>query len=151
MKYFNYYLKRIILGTILALGTLALGFSWDGIRSASCETPTRLVIIRGKVTQLDHPTLGTTEAIGTLVFQKVGCDACYIGANINTQGRYEISVGDGKYKVMYMDPIDDRDYLAPDQPKFIDTQTLESKQYSQRVFYFDVKLKTSPPYKSSGD
>ena len=141
MKHFDYNIRKNILGCFLALGILILGLSWDGTRSASCETPSRLVIIRGQVTQLNHPTLGTTNAVGTLVFQKVGCDACYVGAEINSQGRYEILVGDGKYKVMYMDPIEDLDYLAPGQQKLIDTQTFESKQYSQRVFDFDVKLK----------
>lgn len=151
MNYSKYGFKlSILLIGLLGMGVLLLG-SARGNSSGSCETPTRLVIIRGNVTELDHPTLGTTSAVGTLVFQKVGCDACYVGAKINAQGRYEILVGDGKYRVMYMDPIEDLDYLAPDQPRFIDTETIESKKFSKSVFDFDIKLKAVASTRRPGE
>lgn len=150
MKYHKYDFKVVmLLVATLGLGVFLLGSS-RAKGSASCETPSRLVIIRGTVTELDHPTLGATNAVGTLVFQKVGCDACYVGAKINSQGRYEILVGDGNYRVMYMDPIDNIDYLAPDQPRFIDTETIESKKYSKSVFDFDVRLKNPVTHKNGG-
>ncbi len=149
MNYIKYdYTRKLLIGVAVLLALLLLGYSLVATDSASCKTPNRLIIIRGTVTQLDHPTLGKTNAIGTLVFQKVGCDFCYIGADIDSQGKYKIVVGDGKYRVMYMDPIKDVEWLAPDQPKFIDTQAPESKQHSQQVFDFDIKLKTPATYKN---
>lgn len=129
--------------TALIVGSILFCVGFNNFDSASCETPTRLVVIKGHVTLLDHPTLGKTNATGTLAFQKQGCEACYIGAEIDPQGNYEILVGDGKYRVMYLDPTSESDYLSSDQARIIDTQTDESRRNSQQVFRFDVSLKVS--------
>ena len=147
--------SKLRCGLLVIIGIITVGaasiYSLGNIGFGSCKAPDRLVIIRGKVLQLDHPTLGKTNAIGTLVFQKVGCDACNVGAPIDTGGRYQIVVGDGKYRVMYMDPISDVDHLAPDQAKFIDTEAIENKQVSKTVFDFDVNLITPKIYLNSSE
>src|SRR5947207_991692 len=89
--------------------------------SATCKLPQRLVVIRGTV-KINDPIVGETTGIGTLVFQRAGCDACYVGASIDPRGHYEIVVGDGQYTVMYMDPVEGKDYLAPEQARTIDTR-----------------------------
>lgn len=105
--------------------------------------PQRLVIIKGKATIMNHPDLGITPATSeTLIFQKVGCNSCYIATNVDIDGNYKISVGDGKYKIIVRNPSSPEfDMLAPDQERFIDTETLEAKQYSKQVFNFDVKIR----------
>jgi hypothetical protein len=102
----------------------------------------RLVIIKGKATILNHPDLGVTPATNeTLVFQKVGCDSCYIGTNVDIDGNYKISVAGGKYKIIVRNPSPEFDMLAPEQERFIDTETDSAKMYSKRVFDFDIKIR----------
>lgn len=130
-------MKTIALIVILSVG----GFSvWH--RSSSCapEGPRRLVVIKGKATILDGPggreDAATSE---TLIFQKVGCENCYVGTGVKADGSYEILVGDGKYKVIVNRPSAPQvDLLAPNQERFIDT---ESAYNMTGVFTFDVKIK----------
>jgi hypothetical protein len=102
--------------------------------------PERLVVIKGKATIVNHPDLGVTPATSeTLIFQKVGCSSCYIGANVGIDGNYKIVVGDGKYKIIVNDQSSqDVDLLAPDQERFIDTG---NKNSANRVFEFNVRIK----------
>ena len=104
--------------------------------------PKRLVIIQGKAMILNHPKLGNTPATtSTIIFQKIGCESCYIGTHPDIDGNYKISVGDGKYKVIVRNPSSpDFDMLAPDQERFIETDSLEAKKYSKQVFDFDIKI-----------
>ena len=105
--------------------------------------PERLVIIQGKATILNHPNLGKTpDSNGTIIFQRVGCSSCFIGTDADSNGNYKIAVGDGKYKVIVRNPSSPEfDMLAPDQERFIDTETLEAKKYSKQVFDFDIKIR----------
>ncbi len=114
----------------------------------TCETdsiPERLVVIRGKMIIVNHPELGQTPASGgTIIFQKVGCNTCFVGTNADIDGNYKISVGDGKYKIIVRNPSSpDFDMLTPEQVRFIDTETLDAKKYSKQVFDFDIKIRVS--------
>src|SRR5687768_11833801 len=94
-------------------------------QSSSDSGPRRLVIIKGKAMILNHPDLGVTPANSeVLIFQKVGCTSCYVRANVDFDGNYKISVGDGKYKIIVNNPSSPEfDMLAPEQERFIDTET----------------------------
>lgn len=113
------------------------------LAQGSYDSPRRLVIIKGKATILNHPSLGNTPySGGTIILQKVGCDSCYIGTNADIDGNFNISVGDGKYKVIVRNPSSPEfDMLAPEQESFIDTETDEAKKYSKQVFEFNIKIK----------
>ena len=139
-------MKAIFLVTIVIL--LAFLFmdnrdSCSFAQNALDWGPKRLVLIKGKATIINHPDLGVTPATSeTLVFQKVGCDSCYIAANVDIEGNYKISVGDGKYKIIVRNPSSPEfDMLAPGQERFIDTETEVAKMYSKQVFDFDIKIK----------
>lgn len=139
-------MKTIIL-VLLVLFTITLfvdyGYNKQFAQNCNDDSgPMRLVIIQGKLTVINHPELGKVPASGTVIFQKVGCNSCYIGANADIDGNYKILVGDGKYKVIVRNPSSPEfDMLAPEQERFIDTETLEAKQHSKQVFDFDVKIR----------
>jgi hypothetical protein len=78
----------------------------------------------------------TTE---TLIFQKVGCDACLVGATVDQEGNYEVLVSDGKYKIIVRNPSSPEvDWLAPNQERFVDTGSPNSPN---SVFTFDIKIR----------
>ncbi|MCZ2391533.1 MAG: hypothetical protein LC113_10705 [Acidobacteria bacterium] len=141
-------------GVFLAIigAGLAVGASFV-TPSVSCETPVRMVTIRGTVTQRGHPTLGTTYPVHSeLLFRKVGCDGCVIGTYINGDtGQYKIRVGEGRYEVSYPDPVAPVEWLAKDQPRFVDTTRNGTEQDDTGVYDFDIVLQTPPSSTPSGD
>jgi hypothetical protein len=138
-------MKIIFLSTIVLF--LALFFINDrytcSFAQESDDSPKRLVIIKGRATIINHPDLGITPANSeTLIFQKVGCKSCYIGANVDIDGNYKILVGDGKYKIIVRNPSSPEfDMLTPEQERFIDTETDDAKRHSKQVFNFDIKIR----------
>ena len=103
------------------------------------SSPKRLVIIQGNATIINIPGGELPATSETLIFQKVGCETCYVGTHVDGKGKYKIIVGDGKYKIIVRDPSSpEADWLAPDQPRFVDT---ESEDSSNQVFNFDIKIK----------
>jgi hypothetical protein len=135
--------------SILFIGILFLGSfysltNWNCIWAQQRHlSPDRLVIIKGQVLYLNHPTLGVTPATTeTLIFQKTDCGSCYIAATPDSNGNYKILVGDGKYRLIVENPSPPEvDLLAPGQERIIDTQTDEALGHSQTVFNLDVKLR----------
>src|SRR6185503_723613 len=104
--------------------------SFFGHREKSCLTadgssdsrPTRMVIIQGQATILNLPGGELPATTETLIFQKVGCESCYVGARVDSDGKYKILVGDGKYKIIVRNPSSPEvDWLAPGQERFVDT------------------------------
>lgn len=129
---------------IFMVSTVVGGFfqraSKCGLQEPRLNAPKRLVSIRGKATMTfdrsDREVPATTE---TLIFQKVGCESCFIGTEVNSDGSYEILVGDGKYRIVVVRPsAPEEDLLAPGQERFIDTETSYN---STGTFTFDVKIK----------
>jgi|SRR5690606_7502897 len=134
--------KYLLIAAIIVCTFVLIGYAQEVANNKSCDIPKRLVIIQGKVTISGGKLPGEMAAPGDIIFQKVGCASCFIGARADSDGKYNITVGDGKYKVIVRDPsAPDSDYLAPDQERFIDTQTLEAKMNSQQVFDFNVRLR----------
>ena len=102
-------------------------------------THNRLVVIKGKVTELNNRDLGITPAHAstTLIFQRVGCRTCLIATRPDIDGNYEIRVGRGRYRLIVTSPSPpEYDLLAPEQQRFVDT-----KHSASQVISFDVKLR----------
>lgn len=98
-----------------------------------------VVLIKGHVTILNHPELGTTVGNGVrLVFQREGCKKCLVATATDLEGNYQILVGRGRYKVISRDTrgggAPSYDMLAPDQPRSIDAQ---NKVHGET---FDIKV-----------
>lgn len=107
---------------------------------SSDSLPKRLVIIKGKATIINLPGKGEVPAASeTLIFQKVGCESCFVGAKVDSDGNYTILVSDGKYKIIVRNPSSpELDWLAPDQERFVDTG---SENSPNSVFPFDIRIK----------
>src|SRR5207247_129172 len=111
----------------------------SSVGGSSDSGPKRLVIIKGKATIVNFPGGALPATSETLIFQKVGCETCFVGADVDTEGRYKIVVGDGRYKIIVRNPSSPEvDWLAPDQERFIDTV---SEHSPNQVFNFDIKIK----------
>lgn len=139
-------MKTLLLISIFSILGLVMINNETDSSAQSCDNdsgPKRLVIVKGKATIINHPTLGETPySGGTLIFQKIGCSSCYIGTNADVDGNYKISVGDGKYRIIVRNPSSPEfDMLTPEQEKLVDTETDDAKKYSKQVFDFDVKVR----------
>lgn len=134
-------MKKVLLLAILMTGYPLLQsqdvcFSRNDYES----TPGGLVSIKGKAMFTNFPDVGRLAATSeTLIFQKVGCESCFIGARVDAEGNYQILVGEGKYKLIVRNPSSPEvDWLAPDQDRFVDTKT-DDPRFSG-VINFDVKI-----------
>ena len=103
----------------------------------------RIIQIKGHVTVLNHPTLGTTPGNGMyLVFQRADCKKCLIATKADLDGNYEIFVGEGRYKIIAQENrcdyggtgCDCHDLLASDQARYVDAKR------GPYPTVFDVKL-----------
>lgn len=110
-------------------------------RSRSCADPSpkRLVIIQGKAMIVNFPGGAVPATSETLIFKKVGCESCFIGAKVESDGKYKILVADGKYEIIARNPSSPEvDWLAPDQRRTVDT---DSDNSTSSAINFDVKIK----------
>jgi hypothetical protein len=132
-------MKIALLLPFLLASTLLPGFGNNECSSLIVSSPQRLVIISGKAVLVNAPG-GEMPATGeTIIFQKAGCDSCFVAARVDQNGLYSILVGDGKYKVIVRNPSDPaKDWLAPDQERFIDTGSVNSPV---STFNFPVRIK----------
>ena len=99
----------------------------------------RLVVIKGKVTELNNRDLGVTPAHAstTLIFQRVGCRTCLVATRPDIAGNYEVRVGRGRYRLIVTSPSPpEHNLLAPEQQRYVDTTNAASQMIT-----FDVKLK----------
>ena len=103
----------------------------------------RITQIKGHVTILNHPILGTTPASRMyLVFQRADCKKCLIATKADLDGNYEIFVGEGRYKIIAQENrcdyggtgCDCYDLLASDQARYVDAKR------GPYPAIFDVKL-----------
>jgi len=124
---------------------VCLSFLGDPGKSCSTATvtdghgPQRVVIITGKATIINFPNGPLPATSETLIFQKAGCETCYVAAKVDDDGQYKILVGDGKYKIIVRNPSSPEvDWLAPDQERYIDTG---SENSPNSLFRFDIKIK----------
>jgi hypothetical protein len=71
--------------------------------------------LRGQVVLVNHPTLGRTPASGYyLLFQREGCKLCLIGVRTDVEGRYELLLGEGKYRIVEQSIQRTGDYIVLD-------------------------------------
>lgn len=99
----------------------------------------RLVVIRGKVIELNNLDLGETPAhtSTTLILLKEGCRSCLVATRPDINGNYEVRVGIGRYRLIVTSPSPpEHDLLAPEQPRYVDARNSPSQ-----VITFDVRLR----------
>ena len=102
-------------------------------------TPKRLVVIEGYATIINFPGGPLPATSERLIFKKAGCESCFVGANVDKDGKYRIIVADGKYEIIVRNPSSpEKDWLAPDQKRLIDT---ESDSNINSAIQFDIRIK----------
>jgi hypothetical protein len=87
----------------------------------------RIVQIKGKATILNHPEIGKTPVSFTgIVFRREGCRDCLIVVNTDANGEYQVSLGQGRYRIIMrggsggLNPT--YDMLAPDEPRIVEAK-----------------------------
>jgi hypothetical protein len=121
-------------GILLAITLVSLAVY---AQNSSCSHPDsdvydgRIIQVRGKVTISNHPELGKTVASGmSVIFQREDCKKCLIATRANSDGDYEVFIGEGRYKVIAWENRCDYggtgcvcyDLLAPDQPRYVEAK-----------------------------
>jgi hypothetical protein len=136
-KMFN--ARRVMLVGLVAVGVVGASSLRRDMLCASVREHNEIVTIKGKVTVVNHPELGETEGRNIpLLFQRNDCKSCLIATVTDSEGRYEIYVGRGRYVVSYRNtrgggepPID---MLAPDQPRLVNANSLiQPNEFDVRV------------------
>ncbi len=131
----------LILGLLLIMVFLygaPIDCDYFNVSAGSGDIFDRIVLIRGKVTELNNLDLGETPAHGStpIVFKKDGCRDCLFATHPDSQGNYEVQLGRGKYELIVMAPSPPQhDLLAPGQKRQIDIRE------SGPVMTFDINLK----------
>jgi hypothetical protein len=134
-------------GIVLVMGFLlivvfSLGMPTDcgfvNVLADDKEIFDRIVLIRGKVTELNNLDLGETQAHGStpIIFKKHGCKNCIFATRPDSQGNYEVQLGKGKYELIVMAPSPPQhDLLAPSQQREVNATGSNSS------ITLDIKLK----------
>jgi hypothetical protein len=101
----------------------------------------QIAIVKGTVSILNHPQLGKTAANGFyLVFQRNDCEKCLIATTTDLDGKYQVFVGRGKYKVIVRNPSPpEYDMLAPDQARLINASSI----LEDNIFNINVVLQSN--------
>jgi hypothetical protein len=80
----------------------------------------KIGIVKGRVFVINNPKLGRTPASGHyFVFQRMDCSRCLIGVRADLEGRYEASLGVGRYRVISTDIKSDTDLIRKGQVREI--------------------------------
>ena len=95
--------------------------------------------IQGKITILNHPTLGKTEGRNLqILFQRVDCKKCFVSVKSDSEGNYSLTISKGKYRVISHGPkVTNGEYydlLSPTQKRIIDASI------EKDVVNFDVEI-----------
>lgn len=140
---------------IITVAIMALGLTLSPSSGKHCGAsghhggngPGRIVRIQGKVLFESLPGGGKVPTTSynvpatseTVIFQKDGCDTCYVATRPASDGSYEILVGDGVYRVYVRPPSDPEiDFLSSKQPRTVDTSIAVNQSIE-----FNISL-TSP-------
>src|SRR5437764_13673029 len=131
-------MKRLcVLATlvVMVVGVLELILG-RGHEALNEDVYNQMVTIKGKVEILNHPELGRTPGNGIyLLFQRDDCKRCLIATTANAEGKYQLRVGRGRYKIIVDNPSPPTyDMLAPDQQRFITATSIVQETQ------FDIKL-----------
>lgn len=131
-------LKMKILLLLIILVS-APGFFVHWSRNCDSPAPKRLVRIQGKAMIVNFRGGALPATSETLIFKKVGCDSCFVGAKVENDGKYQILVADGKYEIIVRNPSSPEvDWLAPDQRRIVAT---DSDNSLSSIIDFDIRIK----------
>jgi hypothetical protein len=103
----------------------------------------RIARLRGQVSIVNHPTLGRAPAASTyLVFQRQGCKDCLVATWTDADGKYELFLGPGRYKLIVREgrggPTASFDLLAPKQARWVNVSG------RNREVTFDIQIALRP-------
>ena len=99
----------------------------------------KMVTIEGTVQILNHPAFGKTPANNnqTILFQRTDCKKSVVAAVTDQDGRYQLHVLQGRYKVIIRYGSREgelEDVLAPDQPRFVEaTPSLKTTEFNINI------------------
>jgi len=117
-----------VLMAIIVLAVSGTSYFYDACSASSEDTEiyNEFVTIKGKVTILNHPELGVTPFNGAyVVFQRTDCKRCLVATHADIDGKYQVRVGKGRYKlVMYNPSPPTVDLLAPNQPRYVEAKNI---------------------------
>ena len=112
----------VAISGVLTVCLVILGF--PGVKHQDESAYYATSTVKGSVTILNHPKLGKTAASGTyIVFQRTNCKKCVIGTRTDADGRYELHIGAGRYRLIIREGTREgqtRDILAPNQQRLVD-------------------------------
>jgi len=95
------------------------------------EIVSDMVLVRGTIEIVNHPSLGRTPASNQWIFfRRTDCKQCVVGVKADLDGKYQVYLWRGKYKIVCADergggepPVD---LLARDQPRFFEASKVDS-------------------------
>lgn len=135
----------LLLSTAMFSGFTSRGQNTSCSDSGNDVFDGRIVQLKGKVTILNHSDLGKTPGNGmSLVFQRDGCNKCLVMARSDSNGNYEIFLGEGKYHLIVREVRCDYgglgcecyDLLARGQARYVELK----KNPNPTLFDVDVSL-----------
>lgn len=99
--------------------------------------------IQGRITILNHPTLGKTEGRNLqILFQRVDCKKCFVSVKSDSEGNYSLTISKGKYRIVSQGPkVTNGEYydlLSLTQKRIIDVSS------KRDVVNFDVEIVLPP-------
>jgi hypothetical protein len=92
----------------------------------------QMVTVKGRVHLTNHPSLGRVPGTNgmAIVFRRVGCGNHAVGVVPDAEGRYDIALSPGRYKVIFPFLNEDRtgfvDVLAAGQPRYLNVVKMRS-------------------------
>jgi hypothetical protein len=125
---------------LLLITSFLAGSIYFGLTpTSSCDEPlyNKFVTIEGQVTTDEIESGKVLIDTGKdIIFQRVDCKRCLFMAQSDKNGRYQILVGEGKYKIIVNNCGKSRteSCLSPNQPEIIDA----INRVSHNIF--DIKL-----------
>ncbi len=83
-------------------------------------------LLKGRVMIVNHPELGRTPAVAEyFLLQRDGCERCLIGVHTDLEGRYEVWLGAGKYRIIDYDSVTREDLIRKGQVHEVNVKLLE--------------------------
>ena len=94
--------------------------------------------LRGQITIIDHTEIGDLPGAGVyFVLQRLDCRKCLVGVRANVDGRYEVFLGVGTYRIICRESEGDRlDLIRKGQERMVTVKP--PPKYTE--FNFDLEL-----------
>ena len=99
--------------------------------------------IQGKLTILNHPTLGRTEGRNLhFILKRQGCRKCFLSVASDSDGNYSVTVAKGKYRIISRGPAvtngENFDWISAKQQRIVDASTRD------QLILFDIDIVIPP-------